>query len=197
LSDSDSSSRRQAASLHYLWICSKLYVTPNEIGIQRCNASTLHKERHHPTDHGGNMNGHNTYAERNTVPDIGEQLFEQYCKEKNYRVFRLGFDSKKTAIDNFYKINAMLRNIPDYIVETPKTNFIVQVKGTANIKKKEVEMIPLFLEWYSCKDAPLVYAFCFAGAKPKLIYAEKVIELYKQSVDKVWPDGVIYRSLQI
>ena len=143
------------------------------------------------------MNGFNTYAERNTVPDIGEQLFEQYCKEKGYKVFRLGFDSKKTAINNFYKVNPLLRNIPDYLVETDKGNFIVQVKGTGNIKKKEVEMIPLFLEWYSTKDAPLVYAFCFEGEKPKIIYAEKVIELYKQSVDKKWNDGVIYRSLKI
>ena len=65
------------------------------------------------------------------------------------------------------------------------------------VKKKEAEMIPLFLEWYSTKDAPLVYAFCFEGEKPKIIYAEKVIELYKQSVDKKWNDGVIYRSLKI
>ena len=143
------------------------------------------------------MNGSNTYAERNTVPDLGEQLFEEYCKQKGYKVFRLGFDSHKTAIKDFYKINVLLRYIPDYIVETDKGNFIVQVKGTGNIKKKEAEMIPLFLEWYSTKDAPLVYAFCFRGEQPKIIYAEKVIELYKKSYDKKWQDGVVYRSLEI
>lgn len=136
-----------------------------------------------------------SYQKRNSIKDLGEQLFEQYCAKQGYKAVRLGFDPKKDPIKDFYKINPLLRNIPDYIVETPIGNFVVQVKGTANIKKKEVELIPLFLEWYSSKDAPLVYAFCFAERKPRLIYADQVIELYKNSVDKVWGDGVIYRTL--
>lgn len=141
------------------------------------------------------MNGSMSYQERNSIKDLGEQLFEQYCEKQGYKAVRLGFDPKKDPIKDFYKINPLLRNIPDYIVETPNGNFVVQVKGTANIKKKEVELIPLFLEWYSSKDAPLVYAFCFAERKPRLIYADQVIELYKNSADKVWGDGVVYRTL--
>jgi len=73
----------------------------------------------------------------------------------------------------------------------------VQVKGTANIKKEEVEMIPLFIEQYGSRDVPLVYAFCFAERPPVIMYADKVIELYKNSVDKVWKDGVVYRTLTV
>ncbi len=143
------------------------------------------------------MNASHTYYERNKIKDIGEQLFEKYCKEKNYNVVRLGFDSHKDPIKEFFKINPLLRNIPDYVVETEKGLFVVQVKGTSNIKKKEAEMIPLFLEWYGSKVAPLVYAFCFAERPPVIMYAEKVIELYKNSVEKVWGDGVVYRTLVV
>jgi hypothetical protein len=143
------------------------------------------------------MNASHTYYERNKIKDIGEQLFEKYCKEKNYNVVRLGFDSHKDPIKEFFKINPLLRNIPDYVVETEKGLFVVQVKGTSNIKKKEAEMIPLFLEWYGSKGAPLVYAFCFAERPPVIMYAEKVIELYKNSVEKVWGDGVVYRTLVV
>jgi len=143
------------------------------------------------------MSGSKSFQERNSIKDIGEQLFEKYCAEQKYKVIRLGFNPNENQINDFYKINPLLRNIPDYIVETPKGNFVVQVKGTANIKKKEIELIPLFLEWYSSKDAPLVYAFCFVERKPRLIYADQVIELYKNSVDKVWGDGVVYRTLVV
>lgn len=144
---------------------------------------------------GATINGSHTYQERNKEPSQGELLFEQYCSSKGYKAIKIGFDPNKDPIKDFFKINSYLRNLPDYIVETNKGVFVVQVKGTGNIKKKEVEMIPLFMEWYSSKEAPLVYAFCFVGENPKIIYADKVIELYKNSVDKVWKDGVVYRNL--
>jgi hypothetical protein len=146
---------------------------------------------------GATINGSHTYQERRRTKNLGEQLFEKYCNDKHYTVVRLGFDSEKDPIKEFFKINPLLRNIPDYLVETEKGLFVVQVKGTANIKKKEVEIIPLFLEWYGSKEAPLVYAFCFAERPPVIMYAEKVIELYKNSVDKVWKDGVVYRTLVV
>mgnify|MGYP003349445135 CR=1 FL=1 len=116
-----------------------------------------------------------TYLKRSRSKNIGEQLFEKYCNEKHYTVVRLGFDSEKDPIKEFFKINPLLRNIPDYLVETDKRLFVVQVKGTANIKKKEIDMIPLFIEWYGTKDVPLVYAFCFAERPPVILYADKEI----------------------
>ena len=146
---------------------------------------------------GATINASNTYKDRNKLPSQGEVLFEEYCKQKQYQLIKLGLDPHTDPMDGFSGINPMLRNIPDYIVRTKERIFVVQVKGTANIKKKEVEMIPMFLEWYSSKKAPLVYAFCFVGENPKIMYADKVIELYKNSVDKVWNDGVVYRTLAI
>jgi hypothetical protein len=146
---------------------------------------------------GATINGSHTYQERNIKPSQGEMLFEEYCIKKQYKLVKLGFDPHKDPIKDFFKINVLLRNIPDYIVDTGKNVFVVQVKGTANIKKKEVDMIPMFIEWYSTKEAPLVYAFCFVKENPKIVYADRVIELYKNSVDKVWNDGVVYRTLDL
>lgn len=144
------------------------------------------------------MNGSQSYAERNKAPNKGEILFEKYCKDKQVQCVRLGFDEKNNAIPNFHLINTLLRNIPDYFVATNSRQFLVMVKGTANIKKKEVAMIPLFMEWYATKDVPLYYAFCFEGQNtPTFRTPDQVITLYQEGQDKQWSDGVIYRTLQL
>jgi hypothetical protein len=143
------------------------------------------------------MNGSNSYKERQTVANKGEVLFEQYCAEMGYKLNRVGFDEKGKNVNNFFDLNCMLRNLPDYVVNTQNGTFVVNVKGTANFKKKEVDMLPLFTEWFSTKKAPLVYAFCFEGQKPKLVYPEKIIELYKKSTDRKWSDGIVYRNLEL
>lgn len=140
-------------------------------------------------------NGNHSYKERQSVKNVAEFLFEYYCAEKEYKLIRLGFDEKNKNVDNFFKLNKFLRNIPDYIVNTPKGTFVVNVKGTGNFKKKEIDMLQNFQNWYSTDQAPLIYAFCFTGKDPVLIYPDKVVELYNKSTDKQWPDGVVYRNL--
>ena len=78
------------------------------------------------------MNGNNTYAQRQTEVNKGEVLFEEYCKEKGYEFVRIGFNEKKGQISNFFLINPLLRNIPDYFVNTPNGPLVVQVKGSPN-----------------------------------------------------------------
>ena len=71
------------------------------------------------------------------------------------------------------------------------------VKGTGNMKKKEVDMIPQFIEWYGSKDVGLYYAFCFKDKRVAFRTPDQVIELYQQGEDKRWTDGVIYRTLNL
>jgi len=139
-----------------------------------------------------------SFLDRQKLVNHGEILFENYCAKMNYKYWRIGFDEKHNEIDHYWKLNAMIRNLPDYIVDTGKHTFVVNVKGTGNFKQLEVKMIPLFLEWFSTKEAPLIYAFCFTDQKPIMVYPEKVIELYDQAgIDKQWQDGKIYRSLHL
>ena len=143
------------------------------------------------------MNGNNSFAERNAGTNLGEELFEQYCKEKQVFFKRLGFDEKKQQIPRFWEINPMVRNLPDYFVATNSRSMLVMVKGTANLKQSEVKMIPLFLEWYYSKDCPLYYAFCFKDKKIAFRTPDQVIELYQGATDKQWSDEVIYRTLAL
>lgn len=144
------------------------------------------------------MNGNNSYQQRNSGVNIGEKLFEEYCTKRQVYFKRLGFDEKNNAIPHFYRLNPIVRNIPDYLVVSDKGSRLVSVKGTANIKKAEVTMIPLFLEWYHTKECPLWYAFCFEGeSKPFFITPDRVIQLYQEGTDKQWNDGKIYRTLNI
>jgi hypothetical protein len=144
------------------------------------------------------MNGNNSYKERNSGINLGEELFEQYCRSKNVFFRRLGFDEKKDAIPNFFDVSPFIRNLPDYLVVGNKGTKLVNIKGTANLKKSEVMMIPQFLEWYHTKECPLWYAFCFKGeSKPFFITPDRVIELYQDATDKQWNDGKIYRTLNI
>ena len=141
--------------------------------------------------------GSDNYQKRQSVVNVAEFLFEYYCAEKEYKLTRVGFDEKNKSVDNFYKLNKYLRNLPDYIVNTGSHTYVVNVKGTGNFKQKEIDMIPQFMEYFSSKDAPLIYAFCFAGSDPILLFPNKVIDLYKNSEDKKWSDGVVYRNLNL
>ena len=144
------------------------------------------------------MNGNSSFAERNAGANLGEELFEQYCKEKQVFFKRLGFDEKNQQIPRFWEINPLIRNLPDYLVIGKNGTKLIMVKGTANIKQSEVRMIPQFIEWYHTKECPLYYAFCFKGQNtPYFRTPDQVIELYQQGVDKQWPDGVKYRTLDL
>ena len=144
------------------------------------------------------MNGNNSYKDRQSVENTGEQLFEEYCRLRNVQCQRLGFDEKNNPIPHFYRISSFIRNLPDYLVVSENRTFLVMVKGTNNIKKTEIDMIPLFLEWYESKECRLYYAFCFKDAnKPTFRTPDQVIQLYQQATDKQWSDGKIYRSLKI
>ena len=139
-----------------------------------------------------------SFLDRQKLVNHGEILFERYCDSKGYKYHHIGFEEKTNEIPDFWKLNTLIRNLPDYIVNTGKNTFVVNVKGTGNFKQSEVNMLPLFMEWFSTKEAPLIYAFCFTEQKPIMVYPDKIIELYKEAViDKTWQDGVVYRSLNL
>jgi hypothetical protein len=143
--------------------------------------------------------GNHSYAERIHNTNVGEELFEAYCESKNFHITRLGFDQHKATVPNFFRLNPYIRNIPDYVINTPEATFVVNVKGTDNFKQSEYNLLPEFGEWFSTKKAPLIYAFCFKeNDRPILVYPEKIIRLYEEAkIDQQWSDGVVYRCLNL
>ena len=144
------------------------------------------------------MNGNdNNYHERSSAP-VGEPLFEAWCMEKQFRCIRYNID-ESIRIPRYWEINPILRNVPDYLVITPKGKRVVQVKGTYNLKHQEYLMIPEFIKNYGTPKVPLYYAFCVRGENPVVLPAERVIVIYDHSgPDKQWEsDGKIYRTLDL
>ena len=130
--------------------------------------------------------------------NIGEDLFEMYCENQGYNINRLGFDEQNGFVLNFQRLNPIIRNLPDYVVNAGSKTFVVCVKGTANFKQKEFEILPKLVECFSSEEAPLVYAFCFQNEPvPIFVFPKRIIELYENSVDKQWDDGVIHRNLKL
>lgn len=143
-------------------------------------------------------NGSNSYQERQTIGvNIGEQLFMEWAEAKGYVATRIGSDSRDNHIPCFSRLNSILRNMPDFVLNKNGKTYVVSVKGTANIKNKEIRLLPDLVKSYSSRRAPLIYAFCFRGHDPVLMSVETLQERFEQSEEKVWHDGVLYRTIKI
>jgi hypothetical protein len=94
-------------------------------------------------------------------------------------------------------LNPILRNMPDYVIQRDERTFVVNVKGTANIKEKERLLLPQLIEAYSTQKAPLIYMFSIRNQRMKFAEAEHIIELYDIESDKKWHDGVVYRTIRL
>jgi hypothetical protein len=125
--------------------------------------------------------------------NTGEILFKKWCLENEWSCQKLGFERD---INNFWDLNPILRNIPDFVIEKGPKIFVVQVKGSPNFKQKEYNLIDEFVRCYYSDEAPLIYAFCF-DKNPIFKKTEEVKKLYQQSQDKIWSDGKIYRTLNL
>lgn len=138
------------------------------------------------------------YASRQSLRvNIGEELFLDWCQRNGWGSYRIGFDEKAGFVKSFYQLSPLVRNIPDFVIEKGERVFLVNVKGTSNIKRSERMMLPSLSLSFGSPSAPLVYAFCFQGSEVVFASAEDVIGLYDQALDRAWPDGVVYRSLAI
>ena len=142
-------------------------------------------------------NGKQSYAERQLVKNIGEDLFLDWCFKNQWKTYRLGFDEKEKNVDNFFKLNPLLRNMPDFVITKKDKIRVINVKGTANIKTKEINLLPNIINLYSSENAPLVYAFCFENIDPIFKKVDEVLKLWSSSEDQKWHDGVIYRKLNL
>lgn len=144
-------------------------------------------------------NSGQSYSERvKTIKNDGEYLFELFCNQNYCEFQRLGFDEHENSVPNYWRLGNLLRNLPDYVINTKNKTFVVAVKGTDNFKKKEFDLLPSMVEAFSSEEAPLIYAFCFKeNSLPIWIKPNKIIELYNEAQDQKWHDGVIYRNLNL
>jgi len=145
------------------------------------------------------MNGNNTYKERNSISyNKGEDIFLQYCKDKQLEVTRLGFDEKNASVSHFYDLSPFIRNLPDFIVTNGEKIILVNVKGSLNLKETEYELLEGFAHLYETESTKLYYAFCLSHRNIIWETVESVAEAYLQEKEiKQWPDGKRYKTLGI
>jgi hypothetical protein len=144
------------------------------------------------------MNNTNSYSERQSVIDIGEKMFTEWATQKNWKVNRIGFDSKNDSVPNFFRLNEVLRNLPDFIVTTENRTLVVNVKGTANIKLKEINMLDKLEDAYSSSSAILIYAFCLRTKEEPILMSTETLRLrFSLAENQQWHDGVIYRTIAL
>lgn len=124
----------------------------------------------------------------------GEMLFKKWCSENEWHCQKIGFDGYPTK--NFWLLNPLLRNIPDFVIDKGAKIFVVQVKGSPNFKQNEYHLLDEFINSYHSPEAPLIYAFCL-DQNPIFKKTEEVKKLYQESQDNIWPDGKIYRTLNL
>ena len=144
--------------------------------------------------------GEKSYQERNNRPDnFGEELFIDHCRAHGLTCRRIGFDEKQGSIPNYWELNKVIRQLPDFVVTRPDTNRIavVQVKGTVKFKQDDYNNLAWSESVYGSPKAPLWYVFALKQG----IYwrtVSQVAELYRTStIEDVWPDGKVYRVLNI
>jgi len=143
-------------------------------------------------------NGTHSYEDRQKIGENrGEELFMSWGQQKGYVVTRIGSDSRDNYIPNFFRLSNVLRNMPDFVLNTASKTFVVSVKGTANIKLKEMAMLDDIIAAYSSDRAPLIYAFCFKGHEPVLMSIDTLKQRFAEAENKQWHDGVIYRTIKI
>lgn len=139
-----------------------------------------------------------SYKERQAVGvNIGEEIFEQWCMSSGWNFTRLGFNEKFANVGAFYNLHPLLRNMPDYVVQRGDRTFVVNVKGTPNIKEKERLLLPELIAAYSTQKARLIYAFCIRNEEVRFAKADQIIDLYDIESDKQWHDGVVYRTINL
>jgi len=105
-----------------------------------------------------------TYQQRQSVRNVAEDRFEAYCTKKGIEFHRFGFDEKGGNVGNFFLIDPVLRNLPDYVVSAKNKIFFVQVKGTNKIKIKEIEYYKSFWELFGNDDCEFVFYFMFSDS---------------------------------
>lgn len=142
------------------------------------------------------MKNTDSYQDR-LVYQVGEELFAEWALSRGFIATVFGSNARDNPIPNFSRLNPVLRNVPDYVLNKHNKTYVVSVKGTPSIKKKEMEMLDTLVACYSSEKAPLIYAFCFKGQEPVLMSVETLKQKYAEAEEKSWHDGVVYRRISI
>lgn len=143
-------------------------------------------------------NGYQSYEQRNArAVNLGEQLFEAWCKENDYGCHRLGYDEKTGIIPGWHKVAQTIRQMPDYLVTKENRLAVVSVKGTLKFKEQDYKRLDWYEQTYATPDCP--YRIVIATTRGIIwLTTAQVRQAYETSTNHgTWPDGKSWRELNI
>jgi hypothetical protein len=145
------------------------------------------------------MNANNSYQERNSVPNIAEDLFIKYMTEKGYKLQRFGFDEKNDPIDGFFKTHQFIRSIPDFVwLDKRKAKYVMtyfHVKGSNKLKVSDLINYTLFEDLFM-KEGVVKYVFMHDESGPIFKSMKEIRQAMTGKIICEWHDGNQYIPLQ-
>lgn len=139
-----------------------------------------------------------SYAERNSNQyNRSEAIFEIFCQNKGWKAHRMGFDEKNSNIDFFFRLNPMIRSLPDYVVTTKSQIYYCHVKGTNKLKLNDLMLYSKFEELYCTEQSKLLVAFCFMGTVKFRTLKSLRDEIAGLKAKKFENDGKLYFEIKI
>ena len=128
---------------------------------------------------------------------VAEDLFEEWCKKKDIRFIRSGFDEQKEPMKRYVDVHPTLRSIPDYMVEAKDGKITwVHIKGTGNFKINDLFLYHEFDQNLrgNCK---MLVGFCFRGKDPIFKTFKEIQKQLTGKTIKEWDDGKQYIHLDL
>ena len=139
--------------------------------------------------------GDETFAERNAHPeDRGAELFRKWCDSKGYRCYRIGADPKDGKIPRYWELPEVVRFLPDFVLDRKGKLWLIEVKGSPNLKTKEYEKLA---DRESMYRPNYRYAICWQGRIAVMTTADVASRYERSSVVGRWGDGKEYRELDL
>jgi hypothetical protein len=139
--------------------------------------------------------GDETFAERNAhKEDRGAELFRKWCDSKGYRCYRIGADPKDGKIPRYWELPEVVRYLPDFVLDRKRKNWLIEVKGSPNLKTEEYEKLTRRESMYGPNYR---YAICWQGRIAVLTTGDVALRYEQSSVVGRWGDGKKYRELDL
>jgi hypothetical protein len=122
--------------------------------------------------------------------DTSEGVFEAWANKNGLPFVRVGFN--RPPFKKFYKVNELLRLMPDYVVEGPKETVFVEVKGCGREGLKIKEQSITALDHWDEYNPVFIFAYNSSFKQYSFFPFDTLIKLCEDREVLKFPDGKEY-----
>ena len=119
--------------------------------------------------------------------DTSERVFEAWAQKNNVPFVRFGFN--RPPFQKFYRVNELLRLIPDYVCEGPKETVLVEVKGCGREGLKIKDQTLVALDHWSDYNRVFIFVYNSSFKQYSFFPLEQLVALCEGKPKLAFPDG--------